>query len=47
MRLNLYVLQGLLLGLEWDWDNRWVTINLLLVRVVVSWPTDESKLITH
>jgi hypothetical protein len=32
------ILQGLLLGLEWDWEGRWITFNLLLLKVTVLFP---------
>jgi hypothetical protein len=30
-----YPIQGVLLGFEWDWDSKWFSLNLLVVKVVV------------
>lgn len=32
---DVYMIQGMNLGIEWDWQDGWVTINLLLFKVVV------------
>jgi hypothetical protein len=45
MKLNWYFLQGILLGLEWDWDMKWLTLNLICLRITFSWPTEEGRLL--
>ncbi len=32
---NMYPIQGMLFGFEWDWDDKWVSLNLFIVKVVI------------
>jgi hypothetical protein len=33
--MNCYWIQGCLLGFEWDWDLKWITINLFCLKLVL------------
>ena len=30
-------IQGMLLGLEWDWENEWFSLNFFIIKVVVDY----------
>jgi hypothetical protein len=46
-KFRLYPIQGMLFGLEWDWDRGWFSINLLIIKIVcfynVRYPIDETN----
>jgi len=31
------MIQGVLLGFEWDWENKWFSLNFLIIKVVVDY----------
>lgn len=35
--MKMYPIQGMLFGIEWDWDNEWFSINLLIIKIVVNY----------
>lgn len=37
LRINIYPIQGMLLGLEWDWDNKWLSLNFFIVKIIVNY----------
>ncbi len=34
---NIYPIQGMLLGIELDWENKWFSINLFIIKVVINY----------
>jgi len=39
-----YPLDGLLLGLEWDWQHKYCTVNFLIFRIVIDFDLSSQQL---
>lgn len=35
--IYIHPIQGVLLGFEWDWENKWFSLNFLIVKIVVDY----------
>ncbi len=35
------MIQGMLLGIELDWENRWFSLNLLIIKIVINYNNKE------
>ena len=38
--IRFHLIQGGLIGVEIDWDNKWLSLNFLFVKVVIDWNKD-------
>jgi hypothetical protein len=35
--IRFHMIQGMLLGIEWDYQNRWFSLNFLIIKVVIDY----------
>lgn len=36
-KIDTYPIQGMLFGLEWDWEMRWLSLNLAIVKIIINY----------